>query len=67
MQQVHEALCDSFDTAAALQSLLEVVNLTNIYAMKKQRMRVNTAVLKRVAQYVSKILKVWRCSERSLE
>lgn len=56
---VDEALCDSFDTPAALNGLLELISLTNIY-MKSPT--VSAATLNHVRSYVMKMYSIFGLS-----
>lgn len=55
--RLHAALCDNFDTPAALLLLQELVNRTNVYLQSPES--INHYVLKMVVRYVGKILAVF--------
>lgn len=56
-QRVHEAMCDSIDTRTALQLLLEMVRMSNVYVMSHTD-RPCTAVLAKIARYITRMLRV---------
>lgn len=56
--RVHVALCDSFDTPAAVTALLELVNKCNVYMKAKGRLA-NPNVLLYSARYIRKIFAVF--------
>jgi len=60
-RQVHAALCDSIDTATALQHMQALVKLTNIYigSKKSSEQTPNHAVLESVAKYLTRMLKIF--------
>ncbi|KAJ1964889.1 cysteinyl-tRNA synthetase [Dispira parvispora] len=60
---VHQALCDSFNTPAALQALVELVSKTNIYINGCSRDQLNVPIVEQVARYVTKILRVFGVAE----
>ncbi|KAK2181286.1 hypothetical protein NP493_402g01036 [Ridgeia piscesae] len=57
---VHEALCDSVDTRAALDAMRELVSASNVYidSHRKSGVTTNRLLLKKVATYVTSMLKV---------
>lgn len=63
--EVHRALCDSIDTPAALQYMQALVKQANIYVGQcKQADRVpNHSVLKAIAMYLTKMLKIFGANE----
>lgn len=61
-KSVHEAICDSFDTPTVLSLLAELMSKTNIYV--KMAGRPNPEVLRLVAAYVTKIMKVFGIIEQ---
>eukprot|EP00795_Rhopilema_esculentum_P011490 gene11490-21706_t len=78
--QVHEALCgkfliflfclyDSIDTASAIQHMQSIVKLTNVYigSKKQESVAPNHAIVKRIAKYLTKMLKVFGANEGEQE
>ena len=61
---VDEALCDSFDTPRALNSILDLISQTNVY-MKSAL--ASAATLKQVRGYVKKMYKIFGLSSASEE
>ncbi|OZJ02371.1 hypothetical protein BZG36_04436 [Bifiguratus adelaidae] len=57
-QAVHEALCDSIDTARAMNEISELVSAANIYISKGGR-KLNAHVLNKVATWITSMLKVF--------
>lgn len=59
---VHEALCDSVDTRAALEEMRALVSQCNLYmaAQKAARRRPRRALLEGIALYLTHMLKVSR-------
>jgi len=58
-QQVHEALCDDFDTPTVLQILLKLVRLTNIYVGTTEPDPPVPLIVKEAAQYLTRIFRVF--------
>jgi len=60
-RDVHTALCDSIDTAAALQVMQALVKQTNIYIghCKQEERTPNHSIVKRIAMYLTKMLKIF--------
>lgn len=56
--KVHSSLCDSFNTPAAMQALLELINLTNVYCMKKKE-NCSHFILLKVSSFIRKILQIF--------
>ncbi|XP_065174386.1 cysteine--tRNA ligase, cytoplasmic-like [Sycon ciliatum] len=52
---IHDALCDSINTAAAMQILREIVSLVNVYT-QNAKAAVDSQLIKKIETYVSKIL-----------
>lgn len=61
--EVHEALCDSFDTARALESMVSLVNAANTYVSAKQGNLLNTTPLEAVASWITRILRTFGLGE----
>ena len=59
---VHEALCDSINTAGAMQSLREIVSLVNVYLQNKKS-SVDVQLIKKIESYVSQMLHVFGLPE----
>jgi len=59
----HDALCDSFDTSAAMQSLLNLVSAANVYRTSQSRTETNVAVLQAVSQWVTRMLRMFGLGE----
>lgn len=59
---MHEALCDSVDTRAALEEMRALVSQCNLYmaAQKAARRRPRRALLEGIALYLTHMLKVSR-------
>lgn len=53
-ESIHNALCDSFDTPAAMRFLLELISTTNTYITKASN--VKAEVIEKVADYVRFVL-----------
>ncbi|KAF8326622.1 uncharacterized protein EI90DRAFT_3146492 [Cantharellus anzutake] len=62
---LREALCDSFNTPEALARLNSLVSLTNVY-LGRGRSNVNIDVVKKVAAWVTKMLRVFGLGEGPL-
>ncbi|GJN92849.1 hypothetical protein Rhopal_005887-T1 [Rhodotorula paludigena] len=58
------ALCDSFDTPTALQTLLDLVSQTNIY-LSRGRNTVNIPAVLAVSEWVSRMLRMFGLGEGS--
>ncbi|KAI0208122.1 Cysteine--tRNA ligase, cytoplasmic [Lamellibrachia satsuma] len=58
---VHEALCDSVDTRAALDAMRELVSSSNVYidSHRKSGIATNRLLLQRIATYVTKMLRTF--------
>lgn len=55
--EVHRALCNNFDTSTAMNSLNTLVTKVNAYSMKNPSR--NALLMKRVAVYITKMLRVF--------
>ena len=53
---VHEAICDSFDTPRALNSILELITQTNVYM---KRSKLSRESLEQIRGYVKKMYRVF--------
>lgn len=64
-QEIHNALCDSIDTPAALQLMQSLVKLANIYIgqCKQGDKSPNHSVLKVIAMYLTKMLKIFGAND----
>ncbi|OQR67975.1 cysteine--tRNA ligase [Tropilaelaps mercedesae] len=62
---VHKALCDSIDTRSALDALRDSVSASNVYMkeMKAAKRTLNVPLLRNVAAYVTRILRVFGAIE----
>jgi len=58
------ALCDSFDTPTALQTLLDLVSQTNIY-LARGRSSTNIRAVLAVSEYVTRMLRMFGLGEGS--
>lgn len=61
--ETHAALCDSFDTARALQTMVDLINTANTYISTKQGQIVNTTPLEAVGAWVTRILRIFGLGE----
>ena len=61
-QAVRSALCDSFNTPDALDKILELISKTNVY-LARGRSAVNVSVIEMVANWTTKILRVFGLGE----
>lgn len=59
-----EALCDSFDTPRALKAILDLVSDSNVY-LNRGRNHTNTAALVAVAEWVTRMLRMFGLGEGS--
>lgn len=59
----HAALCDSFDTPRALQTMVDLVNTANTYISTKQGQIVNTTPLEVVGAWITKMLRIFGLGE----
>ncbi|CAG8517195.1 7665_t:CDS:10 [Paraglomus occultum] len=55
---VHNALCDSINTPAAMNEILELINKTNIY-LSAGRSGININIIEKVAAYITKMLAIF--------
>ncbi|XP_067628405.1 cysteine--tRNA ligase, cytoplasmic [Eurosta solidaginis] len=55
---VHEALCDNIDTRRALDSLRELVSVSNVY-IRDHKNCTNSLLLRRIALYMTDILHIF--------
>jgi cysteinyl-tRNA synthetase len=64
-KDIHEALCDSFNTSAALSAILDLVSKTNTYIKSNQKSASNPTAyfslngVKEVARWVTKVLQIF--------
>ncbi|WWC85317.1 cysteine-tRNA ligase [Kwoniella dendrophila CBS 6074] len=58
----HAALCDSFNTPAAIQTLLDLIAKTNIYFSAKGR-DANLAVVTNIAEWITRMLRMFGLGE----
>ena len=63
-QAFRTALCDSFNTPDALARLVELVSRTNVY-LSRGRASVNIGVVRNVAAWVTKMLRMFGLAEGS--
>ena len=59
---MRKALCDSFNTSQVILELKTLVSASNSYYAEKQKRkgeRVNTGVISMVAEYVTKMMRVF--------
>ncbi|CAJ0959380.1 unnamed protein product, partial [Mesorhabditis belari] len=58
---VHEALCDSIDTRTVMERLRKIVEIGNAYIVEKQKLEQppNALLLRQLALYITKILRVF--------
>ncbi|XP_066919805.1 cysteine--tRNA ligase, cytoplasmic-like isoform X2 [Clytia hemisphaerica] len=68
-RQVHNALCDSIDTVNALHQMQALVKLANIYIgqCKQNEQTPNHSVLRGIAKYLTRMLKVFGANEGDQE
>lgn len=68
-RQIHNALCDSIDTVTALQNMQALVKQSNIYIgqCKQNEQTPNHAVLKGIAKYLTRMLKIFGANEGQQE
>jgi len=67
--QIHKALCDSIDTATALQHMQSLVKLANVYigSKKKEGVTANHSVLHGIAKYLTRLLKIFGANDGKQE
>jgi len=58
-QQVHDALCDDFDTPTVLQILLRLVRITNVYSKVFEPAPPVPLIIKESARYITKMFRVF--------
>lgn len=63
--EVHEAMCDNFDTPRVMAALANIVNKANLYLEKNSERK--AFLLKKAAVYVTRILKVFGVIDGSQE
>ncbi|KAJ1978597.1 cysteinyl-tRNA synthetase [Dimargaris verticillata] len=56
---VHRALCDSFNTPAALQAMVDLVGKTNVYLKDTPVVARNVVLVERIAGYLTRMFKVF--------
>lgn len=56
------ALCDSFNTPQAVQTLSDLVSSTNIY-LKRGRSTTNIGVIRQIAAWITKMLRMFGLGE----
>ena len=56
---IHDDLCDNLNTAGAIRHLLDIINLNNIYISKKDNKEIRIDEVKRICEYVSKMLGIF--------
>ncbi|XP_077867451.1 cysteine--tRNA ligase, cytoplasmic-like [Saccoglossus kowalevskii] len=63
--KVHDALCDSVDTRSAMERMRDLVGNSNIYIrdMKAAKLLPNSILLRNIAVYLTKILKIFGAIE----
>lgn len=68
-KQVHECLCDSFDTRGTLDALRDVVSASNIYIERKLKSNETPSLglLKNIAVYITRIFKMFGAIEGEQE
>lgn len=54
----HEALCDSFNTPEAVQTLSTLVSKTNVYVSSRSRQETSVEVLQVVSDWVTRMLRM---------
>ncbi|WFD31409.1 cysteine--tRNA ligase [Malassezia sp. CBS 17886] len=57
--QFYAAMCDNFDTPRGIDALLQLVSRANVYERSAARADLNTGVLLAVADYVSRMLRMF--------
>lgn len=57
-EQFRRAMCDSFDTPAGMQVLLDVVSKANVYERSRARKEVNVGTVEAVARFVGDMLRM---------
>ncbi|MCO5580972.1 hypothetical protein L7F22_034847 [Adiantum nelumboides] len=57
-EQFRRAMCDSFDTPAGMQALLDVVSKANVYERSRARKEVNVGTVEAVARFVGDMLRM---------
>ncbi|RHZ79280.1 hypothetical protein Glove_150g98 [Diversispora epigaea] len=63
-QNVHAALCDSFNTPTVISEIMELVYKTNIY-IASGRSKININIIEKIANYVTKMLRIFGVIESS--
>ncbi|KAL7671182.1 hypothetical protein ACOME3_006087 [Neoechinorhynchus agilis] len=56
---VHNALCDSFDTPSAMESLRQLLAQTNVYIIEKTQPSKNVILLKQIGDYFDRMFRVF--------
>lgn len=62
--EVHQALCDSFDTPKALDLIANLVSAANVYITSRSPVK-NTSALEAIAIWVTRILRIFGLGEGS--
>jgi cysteinyl-tRNA synthetase len=62
-QTVHASLCNNFDTAGATMSMIEMINEMNKYISQNKRPAIY--LLKKVAMYITRILRIFGVADGS--
>lgn len=62
---VHEALCDSVDTRSTLDAMRDLVGQVNVYVAERRKAGTppNRQLLKNIAEYITKMLKIFGAIE----
>ncbi|CAG8471591.1 45_t:CDS:10, partial [Diversispora eburnea] len=63
-QNVHAALCDSFNTPTVISEIMDLVYKTNIY-IASGRSKININIIENIANYVTKMLRIFGVIESS--
>lgn len=68
-KQIHNALCDSIDTATVIQLMQALAKQSNIYIKQVRQLEQtpNHAVLKGIAKYLTRILKIFGANDGEQE